>query len=98
MSVHEDDDPLGLPVSNDTPPQGSPQVSGEGYWMMVIERLARIETALESIRRDRDEMKKESDDHEGRLRALERWKYMLPSSLVTAVIAAAVTIYGQVGK
>jgi hypothetical protein len=94
----EDDDPLGLRMSNDTPPQGSQQVSGDGYWMMVIERLTRIETTLEGIRRDRDEMKKESDDHEGRLRALERWKYMLPSSLVTAAISAAVTIYGQVGK
>jgi hypothetical protein len=85
-------------VNNDTPPNGSQQVSGEGYWMMVIERLARIETALESIRRDRDEMQKDRDDHEARIRGLERWKYMLPSSLITAVIAAAVTIYGQIGK
>jgi len=85
-------------VNNDTPPQGSQQVSGEGYWMMVIERLARIETALESIRRDRDEMQKDRDDHETRIRGLERWKYMLPSSLITALVAAAVTIYGQIGK
>lgn len=85
-------------MNNDTPPQGSQQVSGEGYWMMVIERLARIETALESIRRDRDEMQKDRDDHETRIRGLERWKYMLPSSLITALVAAAVTIYGQIGK
>lgn len=73
-------------------------MSGEGYWMMVIERLARIETALESIRRDRDEMMKDRDDHENRIRGLEKWKYMLPSSLVTALIAAGVTVYGQIGK
>jgi ribosomal 50S subunit-associated protein YjgA (DUF615 family) len=85
-------------MSNDTPPQGSQQVSGDGYWMMVIERLTRIETTLEGIRRDRDEMKKDTDDHEGRLRALERWRYMLPSSLVTAAISAGVTIYGQLGR
>lgn len=85
-------------TNNDTPPEGSSQMSGEGYWMMVIERLARIETTLEGIRRDRDEMMKSRDDHEGRIRGLERWRYMLPSSLVTAVIAAAVTIYGQIGK
>jgi hypothetical protein len=66
--------------------------------MMVIERLARIETALESIRRDRDEMMKDRDDHETRIRGLERWKYMLPSSLIAAVISAGVTIYGQIGK
>lgn len=82
--------------NNDTPPGGT-EVSG-GYWVMVIERLARIETALETIRRDRDEMVKDRDDHEKRIRGLERWKYMLPSSLVAAVISAAVTIYGQMGK
>jgi hypothetical protein len=73
-------------------------VSGDGYWMMVIERLARIETALEGIRRDRDEMQKDRDDHEERIRKLERWKYMLPSSLVTAVVSAGVAIYGQIGR
>lgn len=66
--------------------------------MMVIERLARIETALESIRRDRDEMQKDRDDHETRLRSLERWRYMLPSSLVAALVSAGVTIYGQLGR
>jgi hypothetical protein len=66
--------------------------------MMVIERLARIETALEGIRRDRDEMQKETDDHETRIRGLERWRYMLPSSLITAVASAAVTVYGLIGR
>jgi hypothetical protein len=70
--------------------------------MMVIERLARIETALEGIRRDRDVMQQDIDkgrkDHEDRIRGLERWKYMLPSSLVTAVVSAGVTIYGQLGR
>lgn len=86
---------------SDTPPHGT-QVSGDGYWMMVIERLTRIETSLEGIRRDRDEMQKDIDkgreDHESRLRAMEKWKYMLPPTLVTAVISAVVTIYGQIGK
>jgi hypothetical protein len=82
----------------DTPPEGVPRVSNDGFMMLVAERLARIEATLESIRRDRDEMQKERDDHETRIRALERWKYMLPSSLIAAVISAAVTIYGQIGK
>ena len=66
--------------------------------MLVAERLARIETHLESIRRDRDEMQKEREDHESRIRGLERWRYMLPSSLVTAVISAGVTVYGLLRK
>lgn len=85
-------------MNSDTPPGGTPQTSSDGYFVMVIERLARIETALEGIRRDRDEMQKDKDDKEARIRALERWKYMLPSSLVTAVISAGVTLYGQIGR
>lgn len=66
--------------------------------MLVAERLARIEATLESIRRDRDEMQKDRDDHETRIRSIEKWKYMLPPTLVTGVISAAVTVYGQIGK
>jgi hypothetical protein len=73
-------------------------MSNDGFMMLVAERLARIETTLEGIRRDRDEEKKTSDDHEGRLRSLERWKYMLPPTLVTALVSAGVTLYGQIGR
>lgn len=73
-------------------------MANDGFMMLVAERLARIETTLEGIRRDRDEEKKTRDDHEGRLRALERWKYMIPPTLVTALISAGVTLYGQIGK
>lgn len=83
-------------MSNDTPPHGSS--TGEGFMMLVAERLARIEATLEGIRRDRDEMQKERDDHETRLRTLERWKYMLPSSMAGAVISAGVAVYGQIRK
>lgn len=82
----------------DTPPDGVPRVSNDGFMMLVAERLARIEATLESIRRDRDEMQKEREDHETRIRSLERWRYMLPSSLVAAVVSAGVTIYGQLGR
>lgn len=66
--------------------------------MLVAERLARIEATLEGIRRDRDEMQKDRDDHESRIRGLERWRYMLPSSLLTAVISAGITVYGLIGR
>jgi hypothetical protein len=88
-------------VNDDTPPRGT-QVSGDGYWFMVIERLTRIETTLEGIRRDRDEMQKDIDkgreDHENRIRSIEKWKYMLPPTLVTALVSMGVTLYGQIGK
>lgn len=36
-------------------------------------------------------------DHETRIRAVERWKYSVPTALVTAVISAAVTITTKLG-
>lgn len=85
-----------------TPPHGiqqyMSQAPNDGFMMLVAERLARIEVALEGIRRDRDEMQKERDDHETRIRGLERWRYMLPSSLFAAVISAGVTVYGLLRK
>ncbi|MFM9649962.1 hypothetical protein ACKI1S_27915 [Streptomyces galilaeus] len=35
-------------------------------------------------------------DHEDRLRSVERWKYSVPTALVTAVLSGAVTIYTKV--
>lgn len=37
------------------------------------------------------------NDHESRIRTLERWKYSVPVALVTAVISAGVTIYTKTG-
>lgn len=68
--------------------------NNDGFMMLVAERLARIEVALEGIRRDRDEMQKDRDDHESRIRGLEKWRYMLPSSLFAAVVSAGITAYG----
>lgn len=80
-----------------TPPRGT-KISSDGFMMLVAERLARIEATLEGIRRDRDEMQKERDDHETRIRSLERWRYMLPSSLIAALASAGVTVYGLLGR
>lgn len=56
----------------------------------LAERLVRIETRLEQLI---DLNKTRGEDHEGRLRALERWKYALPISAFGAVLSAAVTIF-----
>ena len=88
-------------MSDDTPPFGTPQygqANESGFSMLVAERLARIEAILEGMRHDRAEMQRERDDHEARIRGLERWRYMLPSSLLTAVISAGVTVYGLIGR
>lgn len=90
-------------MSDETPPQGiqqfmSPPSNDQGFSMLVAERLARIEAILEGMRHDRAEMQRERDDHEARIRGLERWRWALPSSFVTAAISAGVTVYGLTGK
>lgn len=49
-------------------------------------RLARIETKLDSI------VKWLVDDHEQRLRKLEKWRYGLPLTLVLAAASVVVSV------
>lgn len=35
------------------------------------------------------------DDHEQRLRTIERWKYALPTTTAAAVVSAVVTLVGK---
>lgn len=86
-------------MSEDTPPQGIPAVtSTEGWMILVAERLARIETELKNIRKDREADVQQREDHENRLRSLERWRYMLPTSFLGALVSAGVTIYSVIGR
>lgn len=82
----------------DTPPYGVPVQNDSGFAMLVAERLARIEALLEGVRQDREDDKKGRQDHEDRIRALERWRYMLPTSLIGALVSAGVTVYSLIGK
>lgn len=63
----------------------------DGNEMIIIDRLARIEVKL-------DEALQGYQDHEIRLRSLERWKYALPASLFIALASAGATIVQFVGK
>lgn len=76
-------------INDDTPPAGI-RVSSDAF-VVIVDRLARIETTLEEIRRDRA-------DHESRIRAIEKWRYSIPATFITSVVSAAVAIYGQLGR
>lgn len=52
----------------------------------VEERLARIETKLDSI------VNWLVDDHEQRLRKLERWRYGLPLTAIVALASVALSV------
>lgn len=54
-------------------------------------RLTQIEAKLDELVRVN---KKRGEDHETRLRSLERWKYALPASFFGTLVAALVAIFG----
>jgi len=62
-----------------------------------LERLVRIETKLDlhfqHIEAWRAEVEQTNADYEDRLRALERWKYSVPASLLTAAISLVVSTW-----
>lgn len=58
----------------------------------LTDRLARIEVKLDQMI---EAFKHVSNDHETRIRQLERWKYALPVSALMTVIAGAVAIFGK---
>jgi hypothetical protein len=56
------------------------------------ERLVRIETKLDLY------IINNIQDHETRVRQLERWKYAIPASMLTAVASAVTTIVVALGR
>lgn len=56
-----------------------------------LERLVRIETKLDlhfqNIESWKAEVEQTNADYEGRLRSLERWKYSIPATLITAAVS-----------
>lgn len=66
--------------------------------MTVLSELARdlrqVERTLAAASRDLAEL----PDHEQRLRALERYRYALPATLISSLIAAAAAVIGAWGR
>lgn len=56
------------------------------------DRLVRVEATLVEVR---DALKTVIPDHEGRLRALERWKYGIPLGVVLTIFTALGTVLHQ---
>jgi hypothetical protein len=56
------------------------------------ERLARIETKLDLY------IVNGIQDHENRIRQLERWKYAIPASVLTGITSAGTTIWIALGR
>lgn len=59
---------------------------------LLKERLVRIETKIDLYILDGIK------DHEMRLRQLERWRYAIPASILTALASAVTTIVVALGR
>lgn len=64
-------------------------------YVVFVERLVRIEVKLDELLKAQD---KGHEDHETRLRAIERWKYALPLTALTAVASAVVATAAFLGR
>lgn len=51
-----------------------------------------MRTDLATVKADVAAIKSDTDDHETRLRGLERWRYGLPASLVVSLGSAAASL------
>lgn len=58
----------------------------------ILERLVRIETKMDLY------IVNGIQDHETRLRGLERWKYAIPASLLTGMASAGTAIWIALGR
>lgn len=65
---------------------------------MKLELLERVATKDDLARHEAVEMgilkeiKEDNDDHEERLRLIEKWKYLFPSSLLLSLFSIALAI------
>ncbi|WP_330478672.1 hypothetical protein OG301_26705 [Streptomyces platensis] len=63
----------------------------------IYDQLVAMREEVRSSTQSHAAVAEKLTDHEDRLRAVERWKYSVPTALVTAVISAAVTLATKLG-
>lgn len=76
-----DQDPLGVTISA----------------REIYDQIVGLRDDVRSLVQSSAEVSKTLEDHEGRLRSVERWKYSVPIAAITAVASAAVTLVKGIG-
>lgn len=71
-------------------PENGFYVTTKDVWMEVMRLRADLAATMSNAA--------DVPDHENRLRALERWRYALPASVLFALASAGTTIAGLVLK
>ncbi|MEU1881898.1 hypothetical protein ABZ470_31750 [Streptosporangium sp. NPDC020072] len=60
----------------------------------IYDEVRDAKTELRSLTQEVKESRRTDEDHEGRIRTLERWMYAIPISVLVAIVSAVITIYG----
>jgi hypothetical protein len=63
----------------------------------IYDQIVGLRDDVRSLVQSNAEVSKALDDHETRLRNVERWKYAVPTALVGAVVSAGITISKALG-
>lgn len=64
----------------------------------IYDQIVGLRDDVRSLTQSNEHVDRELSDHEDRLRAIERWKYSVPTAAVTAVVSAVVAVAKTTGK
>jgi hypothetical protein len=76
-----DQDPLGVTISA----------------REIYDQIVGLRDDVRSLVQSNAEVSKAMDDHETRLRSVERWKYAVPTALIGSLVSAGITITKAIG-
>lgn len=63
----------------------------------IYDQVIGLRDDVRSLVQSSEDVEKTLDDHEQRLRGIERWKYSVPAAALTSVVGAVVTIVKTTG-
>jgi hypothetical protein len=63
----------------------------------IYDQIVGLRDDVRSLVQSNHEVGKQLDDHEDRLRSVERWKYTVPVAAITALTSAGITIAKAIG-
>ena len=64
----------------------------------IYDEVIGLREDMRSMTQNSASLRAEVEDHEARIRDLERWRYALPLAAVSGILAAGISIAQAVGK